>query len=245
MDKLDPEISAALRADLCSKPPPPPGGVTIEYARQRVHTVFGALEKYYGERLPKGDILNAAECSLCIRLTRFLMADSAYVVVEKRVPVDGGEIPVRIVRPTSEDGNATFPVLVWYHGGGVYTRIFLQDGSLVRSHGSNLTQRGPSETSNQMTVTYAPSAWICNLQSSTWIIGSCSTCYHLPVPDSNPNRLAPEYPFPTPFNDCFAALKWGSKSGCVFISTTKLTMCVGWRLSTTPQTFVSLSTRAS
>lgn len=48
------------------------------------------------------------------------MLASAYVVEDKHIPVDGGEITVRIVRPTSA-ANATFPALVWYHGGGGYS----------------------------------------------------------------------------------------------------------------------------
>lgn len=48
------------------------------------------------------------------------MLASAYIVEDKHIPVDGVEITVRIVRPTSAT-NATFPALVWYHGGGGYS----------------------------------------------------------------------------------------------------------------------------
>jgi acetyl esterase/lipase len=34
------------------------------------------------------------------------------------VPVDAGEIPVRIVRPVSAGGDETFPLVVYIHGGG-------------------------------------------------------------------------------------------------------------------------------
>ena len=44
--------------------------------------------------------------------------ESAYTIEDKTVPVEGGEISVRIVVPTSEVKEETFPVLVWFHGGG-------------------------------------------------------------------------------------------------------------------------------
>lgn len=45
----------------------------------------------------------------------FLKANQ-YTVTEKQVPVDGGEIVVRCYAPTGDD---TYPILVWYHGGGL------------------------------------------------------------------------------------------------------------------------------
>lgn len=48
----------------------------------------------------------------------FSAAESQYTVKDHLVPVEGGEITVRSVIPTSSDENATYPVLVWYHGGG-------------------------------------------------------------------------------------------------------------------------------
>ncbi|KAH9934605.1 Alpha/Beta hydrolase protein [Amylocystis lapponica] len=42
-----------------------------------------------------------------------------YDVQEHQVPVDGGEITVRCVVPTpTGDEGKSFPVLVWFHGGG-------------------------------------------------------------------------------------------------------------------------------
>lgn len=52
---------------------------------------------------------------------RCLMAfsDSTYSVHDYKVPVDGGEILVRGVIPSPTEGeDRTFPLLVWYHGGG-------------------------------------------------------------------------------------------------------------------------------
>ena len=42
-----------------------------------------------------------------------------YTARDHKVPVDGGEILVRSVVPTPNEGeDGTYPLLVWYHGGG-------------------------------------------------------------------------------------------------------------------------------
>ena len=51
------------------------------------------------------------------RVQHFFVLGKMYVVDDRRVPVDGGEILARVVRPVGQE-NETFPVLVWYHGGG-------------------------------------------------------------------------------------------------------------------------------
>lgn len=43
--------------------------------------------------------------------------DADYRVEDRKIPVEGGEITIRCLVPTSESGK-TFPVLVWFHGGG-------------------------------------------------------------------------------------------------------------------------------
>ena len=48
---------------------------------------------------------------------------SQYAVHYKTVPVEGGDIVVRCVIPAG-DNDSTYPVLVWFHGGGQY---FLYD----------------------------------------------------------------------------------------------------------------------
>ncbi|CAL1707385.1 unnamed protein product [Somion occarium] len=46
-----------------------------------------------------------------------LPPDADYRVEDRKIPVEGGEITIRCLVPTSESGK-TFPVLVWFHGGG-------------------------------------------------------------------------------------------------------------------------------
>lgn len=41
-----------------------------------------------------------------------------YDAKDHRVAVQGGEIVVRSVVPTSQVAGETFPLLVWYHAGG-------------------------------------------------------------------------------------------------------------------------------
>ncbi|TFK87908.1 hypothetical protein K466DRAFT_521798 [Polyporus arcularius HHB13444] len=98
---LDPEIAAALAATpALTNPAPPPEGVSeIEHARQELIEPTSAYTKFYAQKLPEN-----AE-------------GTVYVVDDRRVLVDGGDILVRVVKPTGAE-NETFPVLVWYHGGG-------------------------------------------------------------------------------------------------------------------------------
>ncbi|KAI0354040.1 hypothetical protein OH77DRAFT_1426449 [Trametes cingulata] len=56
-----------------------------------------------------------------------LPADTAYAVQDHQVPVEGGEINVRTYIP-SDSANATFPVMLWTHGGGwVFGNVELDD----------------------------------------------------------------------------------------------------------------------
>ncbi|KAJ7162681.1 Alpha/Beta hydrolase protein [Mycena crocata] len=92
---------------------------------------------------------------------------SKYVVKHHTIPVEGGEISLRSITPSSH-GDETFPVLVWYHGGGWFMgNIELDDCQLK-------------------IIAVAARISIVNVEY----------------------RLAPEHPFPTPHNDCYAALKW-------------------------------------
>ncbi len=85
--------------------------------------------------------------------------------VDYQIPVDGGEIVVRVIRPHDR---SDAPVLMYCHGGG-------------------------------------------------WVLGSIDThdvfCRNLAnksdvVIATVDYRLAPEHPFPTPAEDCYAALNW-------------------------------------
>ncbi|KAI0057916.1 hypothetical protein BV25DRAFT_1830670 [Artomyces pyxidatus] len=55
-----------------------------------------------------------------------------YRVEDHKVPVEGGEIPVRVVIPISADANATYPLVVWMHGGGYLLGDVNQDDYFLR-----------------------------------------------------------------------------------------------------------------
>ncbi|KAH9855502.1 Alpha/Beta hydrolase protein [Lenzites betulinus] len=78
------------------RPKPSPGGVLLERAG------FKALLK---------ELLHDA-------LRDHLPAESAYVIKDHKVPVEGAEILVRSYTPTSASDSATYPLLFWVHGGG-------------------------------------------------------------------------------------------------------------------------------
>lgn len=59
---------------------------------------------------------------IVVRHDRSLIPDyveSEYTVTDHQIPVEGGEILARAMVPTPKEGGLTsFPVLVWFHGGG-------------------------------------------------------------------------------------------------------------------------------
>lgn len=60
-------------------------------------------------------------------MIRLLVAETEYDVEDKWVPVSGDEkICLRIVRPANNATDATYPVLVWYHGGGPFLRAIVR-----------------------------------------------------------------------------------------------------------------------
>ncbi|RDX52805.1 hypothetical protein OH76DRAFT_1454214 [Lentinus brumalis] len=147
----NPELAAALAASpaFTQEPPPPPPGISAwEFSRQLSKRLGTPISDYYKERLPDS---------------------SHYTVSDKHVPVEApsGEIPVRYVKPSggTED---TFPVLVWFHGGGFALGDLEMDDMHLR------------------TVAVELKLAIVNVGY----------------------RLSPEFQFPTPFEDCYTALKW-------------------------------------
>ncbi|KAI0738335.1 alpha/beta-hydrolase [Daedaleopsis nitida] len=61
-----------------------------------------------------------------------------YAVHDKSVPVQDGEIGVRVILPVTEDENATFPILVWFHGGGFMVGDLEMDDFHLRTIGVEL-----------------------------------------------------------------------------------------------------------
>ncbi|KAI0824353.1 Alpha/Beta hydrolase protein [Trametes gibbosa] len=108
---MDPELAAAL----ASAPPLPlpDGPPTLDYLKSIFKILF--VEPFRAWQVAR------------------LPAESTYAVQDRLVPVEGGEITVRIVVPADEDPSATFPVLFNVHGGGLmFGDIDLDDGHLRR-----------------------------------------------------------------------------------------------------------------
>lgn len=87
-------------------------------------------------------------------------------VEEHSVPVEGGEIPVRVLVPIDRPHG----VIVWYHGGGWVIGSIDENDAVARK----LAERTSCAVVN---VEY---------------------------------RMAPEHPYPTPVEDCWAALGWAA-----------------------------------
>ncbi|KAI0053255.1 alpha/beta-hydrolase [Auriscalpium vulgare] len=64
--------------------------------------------------------------------------DAKYSVADHKVPVDGGEIVVRVVIPETDDPKQTFPVLTWFYGGGWVFGNIDQDDWLLRVYSTEL-----------------------------------------------------------------------------------------------------------
>ncbi|KAI0738332.1 Alpha/Beta hydrolase protein [Daedaleopsis nitida] len=95
--ELDSELATALRSSgLLAEPQAPPEGSSLaEHARNQAKAVVSPLGNFYKERLA---------------------SDPQGVVVDKRIAIDDASIVVRVLRPSVKD--TTYPVLVWFHGGG-------------------------------------------------------------------------------------------------------------------------------
>ncbi|KAJ7474245.1 Alpha/Beta hydrolase protein [Mycena latifolia] len=102
-----------------------------------------------------------------------LPAESSYRVKDHDIPVPGGAVAVRCIQPVPQGGEeGSFPILVWFHGGG----------------------------------------WICGeLDGEDFYFRMLGVELRLSIVIVD-YRLAPEHPFPTGLNDCYAALKWAVSS---------------------------------
>ncbi|KAJ7710411.1 alpha/beta hydrolase fold-domain-containing protein [Mycena rosella] len=97
-----------------------------------------------------------------------LPAESSYRVRNLDLPVDGGTIAIRCIQPIARNDEDSFPLVVWFHGGG----------------------------------------WVCgDLDIDDFHLRIISVELRISIVNVD-YRLAPEHPFPTGLNDCYAALKW-------------------------------------
>ncbi len=133
---MDPEFAAAL-AEEAANTPIPSGPPTIEQIRASfVQHVITPHKTYHEQRLPPGESQQSLWYQFRVtHASRFLA--SSYILQDKRIPGNGGNILVRCVTPAVEDGNKKFPVLVYVHGGCTYTYLgfvrkshWITDGSL-------------------------------------------------------------------------------------------------------------------
>ncbi|KAI0730944.1 Alpha/Beta hydrolase protein [Earliella scabrosa] len=117
---MDPELAKALASHPVFSLPlqPPPEGVSpAEYERQGAEALHGPFIKFHEERL---------------------LPESQYVVVNKEIPVQNGQIAIRVLQPlgddhTTHDNNTTYPALVWFHGGGMAVGGLYSDDVQLRS----------------------------------------------------------------------------------------------------------------
>ncbi|KAL6303667.1 Alpha/Beta hydrolase protein [Sparassis latifolia] len=93
-------------------------------------------------------------------------------VVDHKVPVEAGEITVRSLVPSAATKGKTFPLLVWFHGGGFTFGDLNNDDYRLRI-----------------------------------------LCVKLQLAVVNVEyRLAPEHPYPVPWNDAYTATKWAAEN---------------------------------
>jgi acetyl esterase len=128
--------------DAMNQAAPMPDGLTVAEQRAQIHVMMDMSFVAMGE-----DTIEVGE------------------VIDHRVPVDGGEITVRVYTPASA---GPFPAHLWIHGGGFWLGTLDQFDAACRH------------------------------------IAVKAEC----VVASVDYRLAPEHKFPTPPEDCYAALEW-------------------------------------
>lgn len=88
--------------------------------QMRQSIIDGAIkpqQEFLRPHLPPGALLTFL--GFLRPCTNVHIADTAYAVKDTQVPVDGGEILVRILIPTpAGKSGELFPLLVWYHASG-------------------------------------------------------------------------------------------------------------------------------
>jgi len=67
-----------------------------------------------------------------------LRPDAKYRVQDYKVPIEGGDITVRVVIPGTEDNGQKYPLLFWTHGGGLIFGDLDQDDYFLRNLSTDL-----------------------------------------------------------------------------------------------------------
>ncbi|KAI0350801.1 hypothetical protein OH77DRAFT_1498899 [Trametes cingulata] len=118
---VDPEFQAAyasdprFQTDLANPPAPDPaeeGLSEMDKVRRRGQPIIQAAKDYYTARLPPV---------------------TTYRVEHKAIPVEGATIRLRCIIPSATPDDSTYPVLVWFHGGGWIVGDIEMDDSLLRT----------------------------------------------------------------------------------------------------------------
>jgi len=104
-----------------------------------------------------------------------LPAPEEISVEDRKVPVEGGEISVRCYKLAKAAEGETYPLLVWFHGGGFAMGNYKTDEPRLKI--------------------------LCKEAQ----ISVISVDY----------RLAPEHPYPIPWDDGYAATKWAAQNASV------------------------------
>ncbi|THH13380.1 hypothetical protein EW146_g6833 [Bondarzewia mesenterica] len=127
--------------------------------------------------------------------------DSEYRVEDHNVAVENGEIRVRCLIPTPAGVQGrTYPVLVWYHGGGIAS---------PRYHSARMS----------FMLIFLPQGWaLGDIELDDLVLRPICVELQIVIVNVEYRRAfpavlshAPEHPFPIGVNDCYAALKWAAE----------------------------------
>ncbi|KAI0783539.1 alpha/beta hydrolase fold-domain-containing protein [Abortiporus biennis] len=138
----------------------------------------------------KAGFLNAIAAENAIKKTFMtLPSDDEVRVKEQQIPVEGGQIRVitYIATPSNAPAEESFPLLVWFHGGGWTVGGPEMDDLILRR-----------------------------------------VCFELKISIVNVDyRMAPEFPFPVPVNDCYEAIKWAADHASHLSASTARGLLIG------------------